>query len=54
MAPWDISAGQLIFEEAGGRLTDLTGTRVGSAATTDVVATNGGVHDELTAVLGGH
>ena len=51
MAPWDISAGQLILEEAGGRLTDFTGARVDSAATTDVVATNGPIHDELLGIL---
>lgn len=51
MPAWDISAGQLILEEAGGRLTDLAGVRVASAAVTDVVATNGAVHDELLAVL---
>jgi myo-inositol-1(or 4)-monophosphatase len=52
MPPWDISAGQIILEEAGGRLTDLTGTRVAGADVTDVVATNGAVHGELLAVLG--
>lgn len=51
MPPWDISAGQLILEEAGGRLTDLAGVRVATAEVTDVVATNGAIHDELLAVL---
>jgi myo-inositol-1(or 4)-monophosphatase len=51
MPAWDISAGQLILEEAGGRLTDLAGVRVASADVTDVVATNGAIHDELLAVL---
>lgn len=51
MASWDISAGQLILEEAGGRLTDFTGARVASSEITDVVATNGPVHDALLAVL---
>ena len=51
MASWDISAGQLILEEAGGRLTDFGGVRVASAAVIDVVATNGPIHDELLAVL---
>ena len=52
MPPWDISAGQLILEEAGGRLTDLAGVRPAGADVTDVVASNGAVHDELLAVLG--
>ncbi|WP_296373618.1 inositol monophosphatase [Pseudonocardia sp.] len=51
MASWDISAGQLILEEAGGRLTDFAGKRVASAAVTDVVATNGPIHEALLAVL---
>jgi myo-inositol-1(or 4)-monophosphatase len=51
MASWDISAGQLILEEAGGRLTDFTGRRVTSAAVTDVVATNAAIHGELLALL---
>ena len=51
MAPWDISAGQLILEEAGGRLTDFAGVRVASSEITDVVATNGPIHDALLAVL---
>ena len=40
-----------ILEEAGGRLTDFGGVRVASAAVTDVVASNGAIHDELLAVL---
>ncbi|WP_214367704.1 inositol monophosphatase family protein [Pseudonocardia sp. H11422] len=51
MEPWDISAGQLILEEAGGRLTDFTGTPITSPARTDVVASNTHVHDALLAVL---
>ena len=51
MPAWDISAGQLLIEEAGGRVTDLGGQRITSAAVTDVVATNGGIHDELLGVL---
>jgi myo-inositol-1(or 4)-monophosphatase len=51
MASWDVIAGQLILEEAGGRLTDFSGARVVSTAVTDVVATNGRVHDELRSLL---
>jgi myo-inositol-1(or 4)-monophosphatase len=51
MHPWDVSAGQLILEEAGGRVTDLAGQRVASAAVTDVVATNGAVHEGLLAAI---
>jgi myo-inositol-1(or 4)-monophosphatase len=51
MAAWDISAGQLLVEEAGGRVTDRRGVRIASAAVTDIVASNGGIHDALLAVL---
>lgn len=53
MAPWDVSAGQLILEEAGGRVTDLSGRRLDSPDVADVVATNGTIHDELLEVLRG-
>jgi myo-inositol-1(or 4)-monophosphatase len=51
MPAWDISAGQLILEEAGGRLTDFTGARIGSADVADVIASNGPVHEALLAVV---
>lgn len=51
MPAWDISAGQVIMEEAGGRVTDFAGRRIASAAQTDVVATNGPIHDALLAVV---
>lgn len=51
MDPWDITAGQLILEEAGGRVTDFAGARVASAERTDVVATNTTIHDELVDLL---
>jgi myo-inositol-1(or 4)-monophosphatase len=51
MPPWDISAGQLLVEEAGGRVTDRRGVRIASAAVTDIVASNGAIHDALLAVI---
>jgi myo-inositol-1(or 4)-monophosphatase len=51
MPPWDITAGQLILTEAGGRITDLDGADVDTAAVTDVVATNGRVQDALLAAF---
>jgi myo-inositol-1(or 4)-monophosphatase len=53
MDAWDIAAGQLILEEAGGRLTTFTGAPHLSAERADVVATNGLVHDELITALKG-
>ncbi|MDP4212274.1 MAG: inositol monophosphatase family protein [Bacteroidota bacterium] len=43
---WDSSAGFLIVEEAGGRVTDFTGSRY-SLYQPQIVATNGKIHDEL-------
>jgi myo-inositol-1(or 4)-monophosphatase len=51
MDPWDIAAGQLILEEAGGALTTFAGRPHRTAARTDVVASNGGIHTELLAAL---
>ena len=51
MPPWDITAGQLILTEAGGRITDLDGTDIDTDQVTDVVATNARVHDALLAAF---
>src|ERR671918_613312 len=48
--PWDVAAGGLMVEEAGGRLTALTGGPLDLDAPT-VVASNGRIHDEMLAVL---
>lgn len=54
MDPWDTAAGQLILEESGGRFTDFDGRSVRSIEPTDVVGSNGLIHDELLATLHGH
>lgn len=48
--PWDVSAGALMVEEAGGTVTGLAGTPF-SSRTGEVVATNGRVHDEMVAII---
>jgi myo-inositol-1(or 4)-monophosphatase len=53
MAAWDIAAGQLILEQAGGTLTTFTGAPHRSAEPADVVASNGLIHGELVEVLKG-
>jgi histidinol-phosphatase len=45
MHSWDIAAPMIIVEEAGGRVSDVTGARDVQAAS--FVATNGFVHDEI-------
>lgn len=48
--PWDVAAGVLLVQEAGGRVSDLNGgTDYLSGA--HIVASNGAIHDEMLAVL---
>ena len=51
MDPWDIAAGQLIVQEAGGRLTLFDGRPHESADRVDVVASNSRIHHELISAL---
>lgn len=57
LSAWDIAAGILLVEEAGGRVTDFSGDPLPPAAQPDmggdVVASNGRVHDALLGVLRG-
>jgi myo-inositol-1(or 4)-monophosphatase len=50
LQPWDVSAGALIVEEAGGRVTDLEGgdfrSRGGS-----VIASNGHIHEQMVRTI---
>lgn len=51
LKPWDMHAGRLLVEEAGGRVTRLDGTRPGLGPD-GVVATNGLIQAALVDVLG--
>ncbi len=50
LGPWDVAAGSLLLQEAGGRITNLAGGPLDLDAPT-VVASNGRIHDALLAVL---
>ena len=52
LGPWDMAAGGLIVQEAGGRVTNVRGGpwRLEGPG---VLATNGRVHDAILAALGG-
>jgi myo-inositol-1(or 4)-monophosphatase len=50
--PWDISAGALLVQEAGGRATNLAGGPFDSRAG-EVIASNGRVHDAMVETLQG-
>jgi myo-inositol-1(or 4)-monophosphatase len=48
--PWDICAGKLICEEAGGRVTDFMGNK-SDIYERRVLASNGMIHDEMVRVM---
>ncbi|MBI4592882.1 MAG: inositol monophosphatase [Candidatus Rokubacteria bacterium] len=50
LGPWDVAAGSLLVEEAGGRVSDLRGGLL-DLTTPAVVASNGRIHDAMLAVL---
>ena len=50
LGPWDVAAGSLLVEEAGGRVTDLTGGAL-DIDTPALVASNGRIHAAILAVL---
>jgi myo-inositol-1(or 4)-monophosphatase len=50
LGPWDIAAGGLIVQEAGGRVTTTDG-RPFSARLGNVLATNGRVHEQMVAAI---
>ncbi len=52
LSPWDLAAGTLIAEEAGGRVTRLGGEPM-RLADGQVLATNGRVHGEMMEVIAG-
>lgn len=50
LSPWDVAAGALLVEEAGGRVTDVAlGPLV--VGRPRVLATNGRIHEEMAAVI---
>lgn len=48
---WDVAAGTLLIEEAGGKVTDLWGGDT-HLKTGNIVASNGIIHEEITRVVG--
>jgi myo-inositol-1(or 4)-monophosphatase len=50
LGPWDVAAGRLFIEEAGGRVTNLEGGALDLDAPA-VVASNGRIHDAMLTVL---
>ncbi|MBN1300034.1 MAG: inositol monophosphatase [Melioribacteraceae bacterium] len=48
--PWDVCAGKLIVEEAGGLVTDFNGNQI-SPFSKQILATNGGVHNSMLEII---
>jgi myo-inositol-1(or 4)-monophosphatase len=48
--PWDVAAGALLVEEAGGRVSDFSG-RPYSVYDRRILASNGLIHDEMLEIL---
>ncbi len=51
LAPWDIAAGSLLVEEAGGKVTDYSGKPITDLRCGEMLASNGKVHDEMLAAI---
>ena len=49
--PWDVSAGALIVQEAGGTVSDFSGKKFKSDNVSQIIATNGKIHSELLATI---
>lgn len=49
--PWDMAAGRLLVEEAGGCITNYTGHRIDPLHASSVIATNGPLHPLMLKVL---
>ena len=48
--PWDVAAGVLLVQEAGGEVTDMLGGPL-DLERPRLLATNGKIHDEMTQKL---
>lgn len=51
LSPWDFAAGILIVEEAGGKVSQLSGSKNSLNSKNSIVASNGVLHEELLSHL---
>lgn len=51
LEPWDLAAGKLILEEAGGKVTDYAGNHRPYDKKTSVLSSNSILHDQMIAML---
>ena len=50
LSPWDVAAGKLLVEEAGGRVSNHTGESL-EARSPNPIASNGRIHDDMMAII---
>jgi myo-inositol-1(or 4)-monophosphatase len=51
LSPWDVAAGKLLIEEAGGKVTQRSGREFSLDRDTTLLASNGLLHEELVRLL---
>jgi myo-inositol-1(or 4)-monophosphatase len=51
LKPWDVAAGALLVQEAGGRVTDMTGVPFSVTESDHILADNGALHEEVLAAF---
>jgi myo-inositol-1(or 4)-monophosphatase len=50
LSPWDMAAGKLLIEEAGGQVTDMKG-RPHRLDSVHLLASNGGIHSDALRIF---
>lgn len=50
LKPWDVAAGILLVQEAGGQVTDFNGDAI-ALSQAEILATNGRIHEQMLALL---
>lgn len=51
LKPWDYAAGTIILREAGGRVTTTAGGEPSCSFPSDIIASNGKIHDEFAELI---
>lgn len=54
LSPWDVAAGWLLVEEAGGKVTDFKGKPLSIDSPQQTLATNGYIHASMTRIFTPH
>jgi myo-inositol-1(or 4)-monophosphatase len=52
LSPWDMAAGTLLVEEAGGRVCDMNGAPHSVTASEHLLADNGALHGQAVEIFG--